>query len=142
MASADISQHLPPLQSGSAVWKAADLEESDWQATFSDAELAQLADAADAVLAASPDSSSGPISLSAVDKEAASLVDTALGARVRQILDSTLLHGRGFVLLRGLPIASWGRPRAAAAFLVISRVLGPLRKQVCLGQGPRLVLSN
>ena len=39
-----------------------------------------------------------------------------LGRRLKQILDE-VLNGRGFVLIRGLPIERWTRRQAAIAFL-------------------------
>lgn len=46
-----------------------------------------------------------------------------LSARLRRMRD-VLLEGRGFVLLRGLPVAQWGRRRSAAAFYGIGSHLG------------------
>src|SRR5262249_27756882 len=40
-----------------------------------------------------------------------------------------ILEGRGFVLLRGLPVERWGRRLSAIAFLGIGLHLGNLRSQ-------------
>jgi hypothetical protein len=48
--------------------------------------------------------------------------------RLQQILDE-VLNGRGFVLIRGLPIESWTKRQAAEAFLKIGAKLGNLRMQ-------------
>ena len=53
--------------------------------------------------------------------------------RFRALRDSQLLLGRGFFVLRGLPVAAWGDRCSAAAFLVLSRALGALRKQNSAG---------
>lgn len=51
-----------------------------------------------------------------------------LAPRLRRILDE-VLHGRGFVLIRGLPIDRWTRQESALAFLKIGEQLGNLRMQ-------------
>ena len=48
--------------------------------------------------------------------------------RLRGILDE-VLNGRGFVLIRRLPVESWTRRQAAIAFLIIGAQLGNLRMQ-------------
>lgn len=52
--------------------------------------------------------------------------------RLQQILDE-VLNGRGFVLIRGLPIESWTKRQAAEAFLKIGAKLGNLRMQNAQG---------
>jgi hypothetical protein len=44
-----------------------------------------------------------------------------------------LLHGRGFVLWRGLPVAQWGRRRSAIAFYGLGAHLGKARSQNAQG---------
>ena len=51
-----------------------------------------------------------------------------LTPRLKVILDE-VLNGRGFVLLRGLPVERWTRREAAIAFLTIGVHLGNLRMQ-------------
>ena len=84
---------------------------------------AAAAAAADAVADPASD-----LSLVAVDAAAAALAPAVL-ARLRALRDAELLRGRGFFVLRGLPVAAWGDAKAAAAFLVLSRALGALRQQ-------------
>src|SRR5215510_9752884 len=48
--------------------------------------------------------------------------------RLQRILDE-VVNGRGFVLIRGLPIERWTRQEAALAFLKIGAQLGNLRMQ-------------
>ena len=55
-----------------------------------------------------------------------------LGPRLRGMLDE-VLNGRGFVLIKGLPVESWTRREAAIAFLVIGVQLGALRMQNAAG---------
>jgi hypothetical protein len=54
------------------------------------------------------------------------------GPRLRQILGE-VLDGRGFVLVRGLPVREWGPRRAAVAFLGLGLHLGNLRSQNARG---------
>ncbi|HWF90291.1 MAG TPA: TauD/TfdA family dioxygenase, partial [Pyrinomonadaceae bacterium] len=51
-----------------------------------------------------------------------------LGPRLQTILDD-VLNGRGFVLIKGLPIQRWTRREAALAFLLIGAHLCNLRMQ-------------
>jgi hypothetical protein len=55
-----------------------------------------------------------------------------LGPRLGRILDE-VLRGRGFVLLRGLPVHEWGYRRSAVAFLGLGLHLGALRPQNARG---------
>ena len=55
-----------------------------------------------------------------------------LGPRLRGLLDE-VLNGRGFVLIRSLPVERWTRREAAVAFLAIGAHLGPLRMQNAAG---------
>src|SRR5690348_6707842 len=52
----------------------------------------------------------------------------SLAPRLQQILDE-VLSGRGFVLIRALPVERWTRRQAAMAFLTIGAHLGNLRMQ-------------
>src|SRR5215213_897349 len=54
--------------------------------------------------------------------------EAEIGERLQGILDE-VLNGRGFVLLRGLPIEHWTKRQAAEAFLTIGAKLGNLRMQ-------------
>ena len=51
-----------------------------------------------------------------------------LGPRLHGLLDE-VLNGRGFVLIRRLPVERWTRRQAALAFLMIGAQLGNLRMQ-------------
>ena len=50
-----------------------------------------------------------------------------------QRLNDDVLNGRGFVLLRGLPLERWTGRQAASAFLLIGAQLGKLRMQNAQG---------
>jgi len=55
-----------------------------------------------------------------------------LAARLQRVHDE-LLEGRGFVLLRGLPVAQWGRRRSAVAFYGLGAHLGRALSQNAQG---------
>ena len=55
-----------------------------------------------------------------------------LAPRLQRILDE-VLNGRGFVLIKSLPVERWTRREAAIAFLVIGVHLGSLRMQNAAG---------
>jgi hypothetical protein len=55
-----------------------------------------------------------------------------VGPRLRGVLDE-VLNGRGFVLIKGLPVECWTRREAAVAFLIIGAQLGALRMQNAAG---------
>jgi hypothetical protein len=55
-----------------------------------------------------------------------------LGPRLRHLLDE-VLNGRGFVLIRALPVKRWSKREAAIAFLGIGVHLGRLRMQNAAG---------
>ena len=121
-----------PEQTGPSIWDASlSADPSQWSRDFTDDELAALHAAALTVLAASPDASQD-LSLGAVEAAAASL-PAPLRLRLAALRDSQLLLGRGFFVLRGLPVAAWGDRLSAGAFLVLSRALGALRKQNAAG---------
>src|SRR5260370_657038 len=48
-----------------------------------------------------------------------------LAPRLRDILDE-VLNGRGFVLIKGLPVERWTKRQAAIAFLIVGAHLGNL----------------
>lgn len=52
----------------------------------------------------------------------------SLAPRLQQTLDE-VLNGRGFALIRGLPVKRWTRRQAAIAFLIVGAHLGNLRMQ-------------
>jgi hypothetical protein len=55
-----------------------------------------------------------------------------LGPRLRRILDD-VLNGRGFALLRGLPVRQWSNPQTAAAFFGLGAHWGGARPQNAQG---------
>lgn len=101
--------------SGPAVWTAAELAaRGGWLHVLRPDEVAELSAAADAVAAAGVD-------LRALDAGRFELprFGSVLAGLRRQIVD-----GMGFVQIRGLPVARFGRRKAATIFWGIARHLG------------------
>ena len=110
---------LPPLIRDASAWIGPDLDPADWIELLSGAELAEL-EAASRRLAATE-----------IDWQGLGPADfplPTLGPRLEGIRQE-VLEGRGFVLLRGLPVELWGRRISAIAFLGLGRHLGSLRSQ-------------
>ena len=107
-----------------AAWTAADLAKSDaWIYPLSQAEIAELADAARQVQARGQD-------ITAVRR-----ADFLLPRFGRALVDirEELRDGRGFVLLRGLPVAEWSREQSAIAYYGIGTHLGRALSQNAQG---------
>lgn len=105
---------LPSEICGASVWYGPELaQQRNWIVHLTDAEITELQ--------------------TAVHKSDQSFTDQnvslpILGPRLKQILDE-VMNGRGFVLIKGLPVERWTRREAAVAFLVIGVQLGKLRMQ-------------
>jgi len=111
-----VSQSLPAVDDRS-VWYGAKV--GPWIELLSGAEVAEV----ERVVSALEESTMEITSLSAKDVPL-----PTLAPRLRGMLEE-VLNGRGFVLIRGLPVERWTRREAAIAFLVIGVHLGNLRMQ-------------
>ena len=109
--------HYDPV-AGPAAWRGNDV--AGWKREFSAAEIAEIEAAVDAYRG-------DPAALSP-----ANFSLPTLGPALRALLHE-LLEGRGFVLLRGLPVQSWSRERQALAYLGIGAWLGRFRSQNAKG---------
>src|SRR5215471_3311102 len=96
---------------------------NEWLYSLSEAEIGEVDLAMRSVAAAALD-------MAAIGPDGFPL--PTLGPRLGQLLDE-VLNGRGFVLIRGLPIGRWTRREAAIAFLGIGSHLGGLRSQNAQG---------
>ena len=115
---------LPPRIDDATAWHGpAMAARSDWIESFSERELDELAAASDAWLRTGRD-------LTTLTRERFAL--PTLAPRLVGWLHE-LLAGRGFVLLRGLPLARWGRERAAVAFFGLGVHLGRALSQNAQG---------
>ena len=96
-----------------AVWYRSDWEErDDWIIELSDEEIQELKDAVSL-------SQAVPI----VKMNACSFNLPAFASRIRELRDE-LIHGRGFAVLRGLPVYEWDRESLARAYYGIGCHLG------------------
>ncbi len=112
---------LPPEINGPSAWYGPDmLRQPDWLEHFTAAEIAEI-DAALAGLRADP-----------AHLTPADFPLPTLGPRLAMIRDE-VLHGRGFALLRGLPVERWSQRNAAIAFLGIGSHIGSARSQNARG---------
>jgi Taurine catabolism dioxygenase TauD, TfdA family len=115
---------LPPEQHTRVAWYGPHLaEHPDWILTLTPRDLAEI------------DAATRPLAERAVDIAHLARADfplPTLGAKLAHVLDE-LLHGRGFVLLRGLPVARYSRREAATAFFGIGTHLGSARSQNARG---------
>ena len=115
---------LPPEIQDASAWYGSDFAESnDWIEHLSCAEIAEVEGAC------------RELEESQVEIAKVSMKDVplpTLAARLQQILDE-VLNGRGFALIKGLPVERWTKRQAAIAFLTIGAHLGNLRMQNASG---------
>ena len=118
------SFELPPEQTGPAAWRGPGMAaRSDWIEHLAPAEVAEI-EAAAAPLAASD--------LDIAQISAADFALPTLGGRLVRIRDA-VLNGRGFALLRGLPVERWPMRMAATAFFGLGTHLGRALSQNAQG---------
>jgi hypothetical protein len=114
---------LPPEIGDASAWYGPDLMgRTDWIVRLSEAEIEEVERAADH-LAQSAESF---VDVTSIKAENFPL--PALRPRLRELLEE-VLSGRGFVLIKSLPVERWTKRQAAIAFLGIGVHLGHLRMQ-------------
>jgi len=115
---------LPPEVRDTSAWYGSELAcRTDWIERLSDDELAEVQHQVHELDKAKVDPAS-------IDSKSAEL--PTLAPRLQSLLDE-VLNGRGFVLIKGLPVERWSKHQAAIAFLIIGSHLGPLRMQNAQG---------
>lgn len=115
---------LPPLQTGPAAWLGpAMAARDDWRQTLTAAQIDEIDAAMQALLARGA-------MLAQLSAEDFPL--PTLGPQLAALREE-LLHGRGFALLRGLPVARYTPKQRAAIFLGIGAHLGRARSQNAAG---------
>jgi Taurine catabolism dioxygenase TauD, TfdA family len=120
----DSEPGLPPEVEDRSAWYGPDLaNRNDWIERLSEIEIAEVEQALNQLDAKRIDFASitpGDVPL------------PTFGPRLQRILDD-VLNGRGFVLIKSLPIDRWTKREAAIAFLAIGVHLGKLRMQNAQG---------
>ena len=115
---------LPPEQTGPAAWRGPEMAaRNDWIEHLAPAEVAEI-EAAATPLAASD--------LDIAQISAADFALPTLGSRLVRIRDE-VLNGRGFALLRGLPVDRWSMRSAATAFFGLGTHFGHALSQNAQG---------
>ncbi len=103
-----------------SAWYGADLASSDiWIERLSDVEIAEVERAVREL-------EKSHVELASITAKDVPL--PTLAPRLQRILDE-VLNGRGFVLIKALPVERWTRRQAAMGFLTIGAHLGNLRMQ-------------
>jgi hypothetical protein len=116
-----MSSDLPPEQTGAAAWYGPEIAgRDDWLMPLTSAEIAEIEAATRALAAREAD-----IAAIAARDFPLPTLGPRLAARVRD----EVLNGRGFLLMRGLPVARWSMREAATAFFGLGAHLGHARSQ-------------
>ncbi len=118
-------EDLPPLQTGPAAWYGPDVSgRTDWIVELSSSDVAEIRSALDAWKARP---NRGPAPLKAADFPL-----PQLAARL-QTIRSELIDGRGFILMKGMPVRQWSHADSAMAFIGLGAHLGLARSQNAKG---------
>lgn len=116
---------LPPEQTGAAAWYGPQMAtQTDWLMPLSPAEIDEIETAAKALAARETD-------IAAIT--AGDFPLPTLAGRLKSRVESEVLNGRGFLLLRGLPVERWTMREAATAFYGLGAHLGSARSQNAKG---------
>jgi hypothetical protein len=119
------NNHIPPIQEGPSAWYGPEMaaRQKEWLIHFTPAEIAELEAAAEPLV-------TGKFNLgqmTAADFELPTLADKLTDLR------RELIQGRGFALLRGLPVAGYSEREAATIFFGLGAHLGRARSQNAQG---------
>lgn len=116
---------LPPEQEGPAAWYGPEMaRRKDWLMPLSEKDVAEIAAATTALIGRNADIAS----ITAKD-----FLLPSLGPRLKERVRDEVLNGRGFLLLRGLPVDRWSLREAATAYFGLGAHLGSARSQNAKG---------
>jgi hypothetical protein len=116
-----MSVDLLPEQTGAAAWYGPEMaRRSDWLMALAADEIAEVEATTGAFAARSDDIAS---------ITAADFPLPVLGPKLKSRVREEVLNGRGFLLLRGLPVEGWSMREAASAFFGLGAHLGSARSQ-------------
>src|SRR5690348_15207588 len=112
---------LPPEQHNAAAWYGPEMAvRSDWLMPLTAADIVEIEAATDALLARD-------IDIASITAKDFPLPD--LGPRLRAHTRDEVLNGRGFLLIRGLPVERWSLKKSATAYFGLGSLLGSARSQ-------------
>lgn len=116
---------LPPEQTGAAAWYGPDMAaRDDWLMRLDAGEIAEI------------EAASGAVAECETEIAAVSARDFPLplfGPKLASRVREEVLNGRGFLLLRGLPVERWSLRQSASAFFGLGAHLGSARSQNAKG---------
>jgi hypothetical protein len=116
-----MSFDLPPEQTSAAAWYGPEMaKRSDWLMPLAPAEIAEVEAAAKALVAREAD-------IAAIMAKDFPL--PTLAPKLKARVDDEVLNGRGFILLRGLPVERWTVRESATAYFGLGAHLGSARSQ-------------
>ena len=116
-----MSPDLPPEQTSAAAWYGPEMtKRDDWQMPLSPAEIAEVESATKALASREAD-------IAAIASRDFPL--PTLGPKLKARVRDEVLNGRGFLLLRGLPVERWSMRESATAFYGLGAHLGSARSQ-------------
>ena len=113
--------NLPPEQTGEAAWYGPQMAaRTDWLMPLAATDIAEIEGAVRSLVARDADIAT---------IRAHDFPLPTLGARLARRVRKEVLNGRGFLLLRGLPVERWSMREAATAFFGLGSHLGSARSQ-------------
>lgn len=116
-----MSFELPPLQTGPAAWYGPEMAgRDDWLMSLTAADITEIEAATKALVERQAD-------IAAITARDFPLPTLAPALKTR--VQDEVLDGRGFLLLRGLPVERWSMREAATAFFGLGSHLGSARSQ-------------
>ncbi|MBS0521821.1 MAG: TauD/TfdA family dioxygenase [Proteobacteria bacterium] len=112
---------LPPEQTGPAAWYGPEMtSRHDWLMMLTPAEVAEV------------EAAVAPLAAREADIAAITAADfplPTLGPKLKARVKEEVLNGRGFLMMRGLPVERWTTREAATAFYGLGAHLGSARSQ-------------
>jgi len=116
-----MSFNLPPEQTGDAAWYGPDIiKRDDWLMPLTAAEIAEIEAATETLVSQGTD-------IATITADDFPL--PMLGRKLRSRIRDEVLNGRGFLLIRGLPVERWNIREAATAYFGLGAHLGTARSQ-------------
>jgi hypothetical protein len=112
---------LPPEQTNAAAWYGPDMAgRTDWLMHLGAAEIAEIEAATEALVARNSD-------IAGITARDFPL--PTLGPKLKERFRGDVLDGRGFLLIRGLPVERWSIRESATAYFGLGSHLGSARSQ-------------